>query len=73
VNCIQHFVLPLRPVLTAVTSLGLVPHESHMLIFSWVLNLERGGRTSFMNKNVDNDYFELKHVGAAYMNSVVIK
>jgi hypothetical protein len=35
--------------------------------------LERGGRTSFMNKNVDNDNFELKHVGAAYMNSTVIK
>jgi len=26
-----------------------------------------------MNKDVDNDHFELKHVGAAYMNSVVTK
>jgi len=26
-----------------------------------------------MKENFDNDYFELKHVGGAYMNSVVIK
>jgi hypothetical protein len=40
-----------------------------------LLSAEFGKRRSyqFMNKNVDNDYFELKHVGAAYMNSAVIK
>jgi len=73
VDCIQHLFFHMALFLQAVTLLGLLSHESHMLTFVLVLSLARGGRTSFMNKNVDNDHFELNHFGAAYMNSVVIK